>query len=366
MDSTLDTGVESDAAHDALVSSDSDTGIAQDSSLPSPGLLSLNLHCLKVSGTNFATNQERFAAIASAVKAENVGVIAVQEACVTPSQDAIAMLRDALQSSTGVPWQKAWVSAHVAWQGTPDEAQEGVGILSRDSLSDVQELEYWHQGALRRVALGATLGGAMDGVRLWSVHFEYQDLEASTWQARETAAWTVAQADPSLGVVVAGDFNAQEGFAPHASLIDFGFRDLTDALNATRIDHILAHRGAPLALIEARTLFDGNAWPTVSDHHGVMVRLSPGTGDQVVVTRLQTSASLPAGSHLTIRGNALPLNWSQGWPAARLASASKLVLTEIPQGAVFDYKWLLDDTTWQTGSNLTSSGGASAQDSPTF
>ncbi|MBI5537321.1 MAG: endonuclease/exonuclease/phosphatase family protein [Deltaproteobacteria bacterium] len=340
--------------------------VSEDAAAPAPALLSINLHCLKLEGTGFSTHEERFAAIAAAVNAENVVAIAVQEACSTSNQVAMEMLRDALQAATGVSWKHAFALSHVAWQGTPDEAQEGVGILARESLTDVQELEFWHQGALRRVALGATLAPSLGGLRLWSVHFEVGDPGASQWQARETAAWTLAQADPSFGVLVAGDFNAQEGSPTHAALLGFGFRDLTDALDSTRIDHILAHRGAPLSLIEAHSIFDGNPWPVVSDHHGVMVRFASGAGEPVVVTRLATSVSGPSGSHLSIRGSALPLTWAQGWPAASVGGVSKLVMTELPKGAPFEYKWLLDETTWQSGTNLTAAGGDTTSDLPTF
>ncbi|MCA9492716.1 MAG: hypothetical protein KC621_22435 [Myxococcales bacterium] len=88
-------------------------------------VLSLNLHCNKLDGTSYGTNRERFDAVAALVSAEHVDVLLLQEVCIG-AEDATALLDDALVAATGVSWEGGWNFAHLAWEGTADEAQEGI------------------------------------------------------------------------------------------------------------------------------------------------------------------------------------------------------------------------------------------------
>jgi endonuclease/exonuclease/phosphatase family metal-dependent hydrolase len=331
------------------------------------GLLSLNLHCLKLDGTGFADNAARFATIAQAAAAEEVRVLVVQEACRTASADATALLGAALESATGAAWSRQWVSAHTAWAGTADEAEEGVGILARGELRDVRTLVYAVQGPLRRVALGARLPEALGGLRVWSTHLEVSDAAARLAQARETAAALVTLASPSLDVVVGGDFNDVATAAPCAAIGAYGFTDLSDGLAAERIDHVYAHRGAALAATARATLFDGTTYPVVSDHHGVLVTLAPATPVAVTRTTIRAHVDVGPGHWIAVRGGTAPLDWGGGWPAVATASAEwTLVLTALAPGAAFEYKCLRDDVAWQTGANAVGTGGADNDVTPSF
>ncbi|MBU4379225.1 MAG: endonuclease/exonuclease/phosphatase family protein, partial [Proteobacteria bacterium] len=239
------------------------------------GLLSLNLHCLKLDGTSFTSHEDRFAAIAQAVHAENVSAIAAQEICSNASLDALVLLKQALESATGDTWSTAFANAHTAWEGTPDEAEEGVGLFVRGPVSDVQILEYHAQAGLRRVAVTARLPATLGGFRLVSVHLEFTDATVREAQARETASLTVGLMDPSLDVLVAGDFNAMPGSPPLAAMDAFGFKQLTAPLGPGRIDHVLAHRASAITSTDAVVVFDGTTYPFVSDHPGMLVRLAP-------------------------------------------------------------------------------------------
>lgn len=330
-------------------------------------LLSLNLHCLKVDGTTFATNGERFAAIADLVAAQDVAAIAIQEACRTQTTDALALLEAALETATGTPWSSYWVEAHVGWEGTPDEATEGVAVAVRGALSDARELVFTQQGALRRVAASAVLPPELGSLRLVSVHLDYETASVRLAQARQAASWVVTIADPSSGVLVAGDFNDREGQPPHQALLDYGFSDLTDPLDAARIDHVFAHRGAPLQATDVATVFDGTTGPIVSDHHGVLVRVAPGTGEDVVRTRVVAHADVGWGNWLAVRGSVAPLSWQAGWPAVpQGASLWKLVLTGIPAGTAFALKCLRNDVDFQQGADVAATGGATIDVSPAF
>lgn len=330
------------------------------------GLLSLNLHCLKLGGTGFPSNEARFAAIAEAVHAENVGAVAAQEVCSDASVDALAALKSALEAATGDTWSTAYAFAHTAWQGTPEEAQEGVGLLVRGALSDVQTLEYRTQAGLRRVAIIGRLPAELGSLRVMSVHLDHMDAAAREAQARESASFGVASADPDFDLVLAGDFNAVRTTPTLADVRAFGFIELTASLDPSRIDHILSHRAGAVAGSDARVVFDGTDYPVVSDHPGMLVTLSPSARQPWAVTRLRAEG-VPAQGSLWVRGDAAPLSWSKGWPAHLDAAGGwNLVMTNIPEGKPFHYKFLRDDTDWQQGDDEDGIGGQDHVVTPTF
>lgn len=357
--------VELDAAQDSFDAAADSADTGQDAAAMTQRIASLNLHCLKTEDSDFTTNEQRFQAIAQTIAAEGIVAVAVQEACVAGTTDALEMLRAAISASTGETWSKQWMLAHVGWQGTPDEAQEGVGILARGSLTNVTQVEFRHQSSLRRVMIGATLPDS--GLRLWSVHLEVGNPAMALLQAREAAAIAVAEADPSWDVIVGGDFNSAQGSPPLAAFETMGFTELTASLGANQIDHIFAHRGAAVSLAQTRILFDGTAQPKVSDHPGVMVELSPAAGQAVTRTRFLAHADSVPGNWLALRGSSPPLDWGWGWPAWKRADGSwAWVTSELQQGASLEYKWLADDTTWQTGGNASCAAGSDCDLSPAF
>jgi endonuclease/exonuclease/phosphatase family metal-dependent hydrolase len=185
-------------------------------------ILTLNLHCLRVDGTVYATNTERFAAIASLVANRDVSAITLQEACQRPGENAIDELRVAIEKATSTSWSSTWTFAHVAWEGTPDQADEGVGLLVKGNLSNPDELVLAVQGSLRRVAASATLPAQWSNVRLTSIHFEVFEQTARTMQAREVAVAALVDTDPFFGAIVAGDFNDIEGSTTHAGISGIG------------------------------------------------------------------------------------------------------------------------------------------------
>lgn len=372
-DSTADTPAATaeaadDASLDAGADADSET---EDATMPDAGagpvLLSLNLHCLKVEGTNFTDNTQRLAKVAEIAAAAGVAAIALQEVCENASMKALDVLHAQLEQATGVTWGKAYAHAHTAWEGTADEAQEGLAIVARGPLSDVTTLEYRKQSGLRRVEIGATLAPEAGGYRLWSVHLDYTDPAVRLAQARETAALVLGHADPSLDVIVAGDFNAQAGSPAVLATESFGFMDLSSPLGGNLIDHVFTHRGSRLRAAETRLAFDGTKEPRVSDHPGVMVQLASVTPTPVTVTRLEAHASLATGDALWLRGSAPSLDWTWGVPAWKVSEGVyRWVGTEIPKGTPFEYKWLRNDEVWQTGANESATGGEDDLASPSF
>lgn len=344
---------------------DSDTGQAPTDWAPF-GLLTLNLHCLKTDGTRFATNEERFDYIAQVAVTWDVGAMVLQEACEREGEVAMDLLVDALARAGAGSWSGAWVASHMAWEGTEDEALEGVGILAR-SPSDREPWSWTYvaQGSMSRVLLGLELAPGQGSLALHSVHLDHMDDDARALQGRETASIALSASWPTSGVVLAGDFNDTEESPALLALEVQGFENATRGLSGSRIDHVAVHRGARVLASDARPLFDGTDTDPVSDHDGYLVRLSPGPGEDAPRTRLVARYDAGWGHTLSVRGDTSPLSWDQGlvaWPDG--ADAWSLVLTEIPGS--FLYKWLVDDTTWQQGDDVEAQAGQESTTTPSF
>lgn len=364
----LDSAPDTDTARGGDSGADPDTDAEGDDDLK---VLTLNLHCFKLDGTLFGSNDERFAAIASTVASEGVLAIAVQEACENDAEGvAIDRLAAALDVATGASWGTTWTPTHVAWSGTSDEAQEGVGLLvSGAEPADVAILDYSVQGALdRRLVAGTFPTAAGSAVRLVSVHLDYEDPDVRRAQARQSAMHALVNADDSWGVLIAGDFNA---LADDSAMIDLGYAGLTRASaesdgDGTNIDHVFAPVPANFEVIESRLLFTGTAEPVVSDHPGVLVHLRRGAPTAAVVTRFVANFDVGLGHYLGLRGDTSPLDWDVGWPAANTSSDRwEAAFLGWPSGGV-SYKWLYDDSEWETGDDHGLDAGTTGEVAPAF
>jgi endonuclease/exonuclease/phosphatase family metal-dependent hydrolase len=326
-------------------------------------MLTLNLHCLRVDGTQYATNTERFAAIASLVANRDVSALALQEACQRQGENAIDELRSAIEKATATSWSSAWTFAHIAWEGTPDQADEGVGLLVKGTLSNPTESILAVQGSLRRVTTSATLPSEWSNVRLTSVHFEVFEQAARTMQAREVAVAALVDTDPVFGAIVAGDFNDVEGSTTHDAFPALGYLATDAGLDSTGIDHVMIHRATNLRPIVAEKVFLGTE--AVSDHPGILVQFKAAAGDTVTTTRLTAQASLAPKDFLAIRGNLAPLSWNLGFPMRQSANGTHSFITTEFAGN-FECKTLRNDTTWQMGSNVQGTRGTDQLITPLF
>lgn len=352
------------------------------SPLPTQGslaVLTLNLHCLKTDGTVYATHTARFAAIAAAVATEHVDVVLAQEVCVRPGEDARSLLRGALDTATGATWSSVDAFVHRAWQGTADEADEHVAIFSRGPLTAPHPTEHRVQGSLRRVTLGATTtsplasaAGVALPLRLYTVHLDFDAADVRAAQAREVATTAMVEADAqlavdvgggavSLPVLVGGDFNAKLSDPGPQALATFGFTETSGSSTTTRIDHLFAHRSAPLTVTSTQEMFVGAA--AVSDHPGVLVRFAPTAPTTVHLTRIVAAGTYP--QPLSARGSQGPLAWDRGWPAIVRAADVAVVTSELAAGP-FEYKFLRSDVDWQLGANSAGTGQADNVSTPTF
>lgn len=340
-----------------------DAGSGGDAQAPTPGLtlLTLNLRCLSVAGTAYLSNTARFEAIADTVKAEGIDVLSVQEACDDGSTNAIEALRAAISARTGTTWESRWAFAHLAYEGTADEASEGVGLLAPAFAGPVPStVVVVHRTAagLRRVAVSDLVDvPSIGSVRITSVHFDHEDEARRLDQAREATVATLAETYPSVNAVIAGDLNALVGSPPHDAVVAAGFQLSSTAVSSGAIDHVFHHRGASFAVADTRLLFN-DALTRVSDHPGVLVRYQPATAISVTLTRIIAESDPGFGNHLAIRGATAPLSWdAPGWPMhPRGAGLWHFVGSEWDSGTI-SFKALINDVTWQGGSNASVEAG---------
>lgn len=353
----------SSSASSSSNSSSSSSGEGGGPAVSSVSLLSLNLHCLRLDGTVYATNADRFAAIATLVANRDISAIALQEACERPGENALNELRAAIEKATSTTWSSTWTFAHIAWEGTPDQADEGVGLLVKGALSDPKEMVLAVQGSLRRVATSAMLPAEWADVRLTSVHFEVFEEAARKMQAREVAAAALVDTDPGFGAIVAGDFNDIEGSATQAAFPSLGYLAADAGLDVAGIDHVMVHRAAKWRPVKAEKVFLG--MEAVSDHPGIVIRFESAPGDTVIPTRISTQYAPGANQFLSIRGNMTPLTWDLGFPLHRSTNGTfTFISTETKND--FEFKLLMNDQMWQTGVNVMGKAGMDQSVAPIF
>jgi hypothetical protein len=64
------------------------------------------------------------------------------------------------------------------------------------------------------------------------------------------------------------------------------------------------------------------------------------------------------GNNIAIRGDTYPLDWDYGRAAHNVASDIwEFSLERIPEDETFEFKPLINDSTWSTGNNYTGTGG---------
>ncbi len=348
-----DAGADDAGADDA----GADAGPPRDS----VAVLSLNLQCLSLDGTRFATNAERFDAIARAVAVERVDVLLLQEVCDDGSVDAVTLLQRALEAAGAGTFAAHVVYGHIGWEGTPEEARESVAVLAR-TLTETTALVHRDQAGLRRVAASASADTSLGSLRVVSVHLAFRDAPVRRSQAREAAAVALSESDPSLAVLVGGDLNARARSDPYLAFSALGYVDASAGAGGSRIDHLFVHRGAPLAVAEARRLF---VTERVSDHPGVLVRLVRGPPEVVEITRIVAEHDPGTARTLWLRGDAAPLTWAVGWPMHDLGDGRwRFVSTELT--GPLEVKALIDDVTWQTGPNERVVAGTDFRFAPSF
>jgi glycosidase len=89
--------------------------------------------------------------------------------------------------------------------------------------------------------------------------------------------------------------------------------------------------------------------------------------DARTVTTIRVHYDTGYGHSICLRGDTYPLSWTTGRGARNVASdVWEYTLERIPAGQTFEFKALLDDTTWSVGANYTGTGGNVIDIYPSF
>ncbi|NPV38026.1 MAG: hypothetical protein HPY78_01965 [Brevinematales bacterium] len=84
-------------------------------------------------------------------------------------------------------------------------------------------------------------------------------------------------------------------------------------------------------------------------------------------TTVKATYDVGYGNTMYIRGSVAPLSWDKGiamtWTTGNVWTWST---TQIPAGTTFEYKVLINDTTWSDGANYVGTGGQTMSITPTF
>lgn len=110
---------------------------------------------------------------------------------------------------------------------------------------------------------------------------------------------------------------------------------------------------------------------TLGEHETVV--LAPGTPVSSYspparnVTRIRVHYDVGWGNSIAIRGNTYPLSWDDGRGARSVApNVWEWEMERIPAGQTFEFKPLINDATWSTGSNFVGTGGQTIDIYPSF
>lgn len=333
-------------------------------------ILTANLHCLITEGTAHGTNAARAAAVAALVARERIEVILAQELCEREGGESMSeLILAALRRAAPGEWALRSAKVHLAWAGTPDEAQQLMGVFSRVPVGAGRPTVHRAQGSLRRVTLGARVSPkAMPPLDLYDVHFDHQDGDVRTQQARELAVRAVldtagptASEGAEVAALIAGDFNARPGESAYAAAASAGFVDVAGGAATKRIDHAMLHRAAPWEAVEHAVVLQGD--DAVSDHPLVLVRLRPKSAVRAPVTVVSAP---DRGTLLSLRGDRAPLTWVSGWPLLEGARPGSLLFATTELTGRTEGKLLAGDAIYQAGDNVAVDGAREVTIDPTF
>lgn len=85
------------------------------------------------------------------------------------------------------------------------------------------------------------------------------------------------------------------------------------------------------------------------------------------LTTIRVHYNVGYGNTLSLRGDTNPFSWTQGIAARNTATdVWEFQLERIPVGQSFQFKPLINDTTWSAGNNYTGTGGQTVDIYPTF
>lgn len=85
------------------------------------------------------------------------------------------------------------------------------------------------------------------------------------------------------------------------------------------------------------------------------------------ITTIRIHYNVGLGNSISVRGDSNPFSWTQGIAARNTApDVWEYQLERIPSGTSFQFKPMINDTSYSTGSNYTTTGGSTVDIFPTF
>ena len=110
-----------------------------------------------------------------------------------------------------------------------------------------------------------------------------------------------------------------------------------------------------------------NSYGTSGYSSTVSATTQSGGGGGGVTTTIRVQYDVGFGNSIYIRGNVSPLSWTQGVAATwTTGNVWVYTTTDIPAGQTFEFKPLINDAIWSTGSNFTGVGGQTITITPNF
>jgi len=88
---------------------------------------------------------------------------------------------------------------------------------------------------------------------------------------------------------------------------------------------------------------------------------------QLALTPIRVHYNVGLGNRITARGDTAPFRWDSGLEAQYAeADVWELQLERVPAGQTFEFKPLINDTTYSTGENYVGTGGQTLDIYPAF
>jgi endonuclease/exonuclease/phosphatase family metal-dependent hydrolase len=224
----------------ADASTDADL-VVVDAQLPGVRVATVNLRCL------LEDWDLRVPLIVAELAALEPDVIALQEVCREDGTDALDDLRQQLDTATGAQYQSARADTHLAW----DRYQEGIALLSRLPMSDVQIVDL-PVGIFPRKAVVARIDTFATPMQVAVTHLSFGD-QAAVRASQLGALRDVMQSRQTDEVLlIAGDLNEGPNGDAIVAATDAAYQDTWALLHpnndgptypsdapTTRIDYIL-------------------------------------------------------------------------------------------------------------------------------
>ncbi|MBB2744191.1 UNVERIFIED_ORG: subtilisin family serine protease [Microbispora rosea subsp. rosea] len=180
--------------------------------------------------------------------------------------------------------------------------------------------------------------------------------------ATQTVTYTNDSATPvTLNLAVSATDSTGSASAP-SGLFTLSGNQVTVPANGTAQVTVTLHQ-----VNSTTSVYGGVLTATATGGASLRTALGASVEPTSVTTTVRVHYNVGWGNRITIRGDTSPLTWSGGQDCVnKAADLWECSITGIPAGQQFQYKPLINDSTWSTGSNYYGVGGQASDVYPTF